>query len=239
MWATIKGWIFYLVLALSIVVMAVCVLVTTPMTSAKWRFVAICRRWTRFVLWALERICGVHYEIRGAENFPSPEQPTMVLCKHQSAWDPFWLGSYLPTPACYLYKRSLNYIPFLGWALWAMDMLAIDRKKGRSSFQAFYEKGAQKLKDGWWICLFPEGTRVPPGKTVPFKTGGARVACATGTPILPIAHNAGRYWPKNSIAKYPGTITVVVGPLIPTEGRTPQEVTHDVEAWIYETCRDL
>ena len=170
--------------------------------------------------------------MKGMENMPSASTPAVVLVKHQSAWDPFWLGAYLPAPACFIYKRSINWIPLLGWVVWSMDFLAIDRSKGRSAYEAFLKMGPRKLAEGWWITLFPEGTRVPPGERVRYKTGGARFACQTGTPVVPICHNAGHCWPKNSISKRPGTITVSVGTLIETKGREPHEVTAEVEAWI-------
>lgn len=228
----LRGWLFYFVLSLSILILTVCVLGTAPFTSVKWRYATICRPWARLVLVWLRVICGIKLEMKGLDKLPSADTQAVVLMKHQSAWDPFWLGAFLPAPACFLYKRSINWIPFLGWVVCAMDMLAVDRSKGRSAFESFMKKGPEKLREGFWITLFPEGTRVPPGEHVRYKTGGARFACYTGTPIVPICHNAGHCWPKNSIAKYPGTITVSVGPVIETKGREPHEVTAEVEKWI-------
>lgn len=229
---TLRGWLFYICLSLSIIVLAVCVLCTTPFLSVFERYERFCRPWAKFSLKLLEVLCGVRLQMKDLENMPAADVPVVVLAKHQSAWDPFWLGAYLSAPACFLYKRSINWIPVLGWVVCVMDMLAIDRSRGRSAFESFLSKGPKKLKEGWWICLFPEGTRVPPGEHVRYKTGGARFACQTGTPILPICHNAGHCWPKNSIAKIPGTITVSVGPLIETTGREPHEVSAEVEKWI-------
>lgn len=173
----LRGWLFYIVLSFSILVLAVCVLCTTPFASVKWRYEAICRPWAKFVLALLRVICGIRLEMKGMENLPPADTQAVVLMKHQSAWDPFWLGAYLPAPACFIYKRSINWIPVLGWVVCAMDMLAIDRSKGRSAFEAFMKKGPVKLREGFWISLFPEGTRVPPGERVRYKTGGARFAC--------------------------------------------------------------
>lgn len=159
-------------------------------------------------------------------------QAAGCACQASVGVGPFLARRPSDQSALFLYKRSLNKIPVFGWALWSMEMLAIDRSQGRSAFENFMHRGPEFLKRGWWITLFPEGTRVPPGEHVRYKTGGARFACATGTPILPIAHNAGLFWPKNSIAKRPGVITVEVGPIIETAGRDPHEVTLEVEAWI-------
>ncbi len=229
---TLRGWIFYILLALSIIILTIALLATRPFLSLTTRYEAICRPWARFCLKLLEATCGVRLENEGMERMPPAGKPVVVLSKHQSAWDPFWLGAYLREPVCFLYKRSLNWIPFLGWAIWSMDMLAVDRSHGRSAFENFMKRGPEVLKRGGWIALFPEGTRVPPGEHVRYKTGGARFACSAGVPILPIAHNAGHAWPKNSIGKRPALIRVSVGPLIETAGRDPGEVTREVEAWI-------
>ena len=140
----LRGWLFYIVLSFSILVLAVCVLCTTPFASVKWRYEAICRPWAKFVLALLRVICGIRLEMKGMENLPPADTQAVVLMKHQSAWDPFWLGAYLPAPACFIYKRSINWIPVLGWVVCAMDMLAIDRSKGRSAFEAFMKKGPVK-----------------------------------------------------------------------------------------------
>ena len=227
---TLRGWIFYLLLALSILWLTAAILITWPFMSYERRYEVVCRPWAKFVLRLLRAVCGVQWRETGMENMP--DRPVVVLAKHQSAWDPFWLGAYLKHPPCFIYKRSLNWIPCLGWALASMNMMAIDRSRGRQAFEQFMHRGPEFEKRGWWVTLFPEGTRVPPGEHVRWKTGGARFACTMGLPILPVAHNAGRCWPKNSVAKIPGTIDVVVGPLIETRGRDPHEVTAEVEAWI-------
>lgn len=235
--STLRGIVFYVALSVTIIVLTVLLLVTKPFLSLERRYESICRPWAALSLWLLRVICGIRIEEQGMENMPA-EGGIVVLAKHQSALDPFWLGARLKRPACFLYKKSLNRLPGLGWALWSMDMLAVDRSQGRSAFENFMKKGPEVLRRGWWVCLFPEGTRVPPGERVPYKTGGARFACSTGTPILPIAHNAGHCWPKNSIAKMPGVVRVSVGPLIPTAGRDPHEVSREVEMWIEnETAR--
>lgn len=227
---TLRGWVFYLVLAVTIIGLTLALLGTWPFMSYERRYELICRPWAKLVLWLLDVLCGVKCQATGMENMP--DVPCVVLVKHQSAWDPFWLGAYLKHPPCFIYKKSLNWLPFLGWALASMHMIAIDRSKGRQAFAQFMERGPELESRGWWVTLFPEGTRVPPGEHVRWKTGGARFACAMGLPVLPIAHNAGKCWPKNSVAKIPGMIDVVVGPLIETKGRDPHDVTAEVEAWI-------
>lgn len=236
---TIRGLCFYLVLAVTVVLLSLVALLASPFTDETWRYEKLCRPWAKFILATLRICCGVRLKVEGWENMPAADVPHVVLAKHQSAWDPFWLGAFLPARASFLYKKSLHWIPVVGWLIWSMNMLAIDRSQGRSAFQNFMEKGPEYLKRGWWICLFPEGTRVPPGVSAPLKTGGARFAVAHGVPILPIMHNAGRCWPKNSIAKHSGTITVVIGKPIDTRGREPHELSEAIRTWFAETERRI
>lgn len=226
----LRGWIFYFFLAISIIVLTVLLLCSWPFMSYERRYEAVCRPWAKCVLKLLDVICGVRWRAKGMENMP--DIPCVVLVKHQSAWDPFWLGAFLKHPPCFIYKKSLHWIPCLGWALASMNMMAIDRSKGRQAFEQFMRRGPEFEKRGWWVTLFPEGTRVPMGEHVRWKTGGARFSCSAGLPILPIAHNAAICWPKNSVGKCPGVIDVEIGPLIETKGRDPHTVTAEVEAWI-------
>lgn len=141
--------------------------------SYERRYEAVCRPWAKCVLKLLDVICGVRWRAKGMENMP--DIPCVVLVKHQSAWDPFWLGAFLKHPPCFIYKKSLHWIPCLGWALASMNMMAIDRSKGRQAFEQFMRRGPEFEKRGWWVTLFPEGTRVPMGEHVRWKTGGARL----------------------------------------------------------------
>lgn len=118
-------------------------------------------------------------------------------------------------------------------------MIPIDRAKSRDAFEQVVQVGQLRLNEGRWPILFPEGTRVQPGKKVRYKQGGASLAVRCQAPVIPIAHNAGECWPRNSFLKRPGLITVSIGPLIATEGRTATEVNKEVEAWIEAEVRRL
>ncbi|VVD96356.1 acyl-phosphate glycerol 3-phosphate acyltransferase [Pandoraea morbifera] len=186
--------------------------------------------WCRVVIRVADKLCGIRYRVIGRENLP--DTPAIVLSKHQSAWETVALPALMPKPLCYVFKRELLYVPFFGWALGLLSMIHIDRSKGTDAFQSVVAQGRERLAEGAWIIMFPEGTRTRTGSRNKYKSGGARLAATTGTPVVPVAHNAGRVWPRNSFVKYPGEVVVSIGPVIETAGRTPEAVNADVAEWI-------
>jgi 1-acyl-sn-glycerol-3-phosphate acyltransferase len=181
------------------------------------------------ILWLLKVICGIRMEVRGIENIP--DQSCVVLSKHQSAWETLSLQTVLP-PHAWVAKRELLWIPFFGWLLALSDPIALDRSKGKESMRQLLDKGKQKLAAGFSVVLFPEGTRIPFGQRGKYKIGGAMLAAHCGVPVLPVAHNAGKFWGKNAFIKRPGTITMVIGKPIVTIGLKADEITRLTEDWI-------
>ena len=228
--STIRGWIYYLVLAVTLVPLAIVLIILYP-ASLAFRY-RLAMNWARFMLKMGEVICGMRYQFKGLENFPTDGTSVLVLSKHQSAWDIFALGSVIPHRTSFVYKKELHYVPVFGQALATLHMMAIDRKKGSRAYEQFMKQGKEFLNKGWWLAMFPEGTRTAPGQKTHYKSGGARFAVATGTPIIPIALNSCECWPRNSISKTPGLITLSVGPMIKTEGRTFEAVQEELVAWI-------
>ena len=212
-------------------------LVFTPIALAstllpyrfRWRMVT---QWSRFNLYWLSVTCGVRSEVEGLENIPV--EPTVILSKHESAWETLALQRYF-APQVWVLKRELLRIPFFGWGLATMRPIAIDRSAGLSAFEQLLKQGAERLVSGCWVVVFPEGTRVPPGVRRRFKQGGARLAVHTGRPAVPVAHDAGDCWPRNSFYKYPGIIHVVIGEPIETAGRSAAEINRIAEQWIHDT----
>lgn len=180
-------------------------------------------------LWLLKVICGIRMEVRGAENIPT--QPCVVLSKHQSAWETVSLQMVLP-PHAWVAKRSLLWIPFFGWLLALSNPIALDRSKGKESMRQILEKGKKKLDDGFSVVIFPEGTRIPFGQRGKYKIGGALLAAHTGAMVLPVAHNAGKYWGRNAVRKHPGTIIMSIGKPIVTTGLKADEINRLTEEWI-------
>jgi len=193
--------------------------------------------WSRINLWGLSKICGLNYRLQGKENIP--QESCVILAKHQSAWETIALISIIPGPKSWVLKRELLFVPIFGWVMWYFKPIAINRKSGRRSVDQIIEQGKERLSKGCKIVVFPEGTRVAPGTRKRYGVGGALLAQKSGHPVLPIAHNAGVFWRRRDLRKYPGTIDVVIGPLMQTQGMSAQEINARAEAWIEETVEKL
>jgi len=185
--------------------------------------------WTFIMLFLLRNVCGIRYQIIGAENIP--KTPSIVLSKHQSAWETLAFQKIFP-PQVWVLKKELLRIPFFGWGLAMTSPIAIDRSAKKKALEQIVEQGKDRLKQGFWIVIFPEGTRIPPGQRGKYRIGGAWLATHTNTLVVPVAHNAGELWGRNSFIKYPGTITVSIGEPIDPTGMEPGELNAQVEAWI-------
>jgi 1-acyl-sn-glycerol-3-phosphate acyltransferase len=185
--------------------------------------------WAHVVLWFVWHLLGIRFRVLGRENVPS--RSVVVLSKHQSAWETMGLQKIFPK-LTFVLKKELLKVPFFGWGLAQLEMIAIDRAAGKDALEQVVEQGRQRLKDGYSVVVFPEGTRVPVGQVRRYKLGGAWLATHTGTPVVPVAHNAGEFWRRNAFLKKPGEIIVSIGPMIETEGRDPDEVNRLAEAWI-------
>lgn len=194
---------------------------------------AILRTYLTFSMNCLRWICHINYDVKGLEHIAKIKNG-IVLAKHQSAWETFYLPIIFHTPAIIL-KRELFWLPFFGCGLGAIDPIAINRHNRTSAMQQIIKKGKARLDDGRWILIFPEGTRVPYGQVGYYKLGGARLAAETGYPVIPVAHNAGRYWPKRQFIKQPGTIKLVIGPPIQSKGREADAILAEAKDWIEST----
>lgn len=188
------------------------------------------RSWGALNLKALRWICGLGYRIEGREHLP--RGPAVILCKHQSAWETIALRAWLPPEHTWVLKRELLWVPFFGWGIAPFRPIAIDRRAGRKAVRQLLEEGRKALDAGRTIVIFPEGTRVAPGTRGRYGIGGALLAEKSGVPVIPIAHNAGVFWRRRGLRKYPGRIDVVVGPPIETVGLSAQEINRRVEDWI-------
>jgi 1-acyl-sn-glycerol-3-phosphate acyltransferase len=185
--------------------------------------------YNHIVIWLARWVLGIRYVVEGLENLP--KQPSIILAKHQSAWETVAFLFLFP-PVSPVIKQELLNVPFFGWAFRMLSPIAIDRGAGREALKQIVTRGGDKLAQGFWVLVFPEGTRVAPGEKGRYGIGGGWLAAETGAPIVPVAHNAGEVWPKNAFIKRPGTVTVRIGPVIDSAGKSAAELTRAVEAWI-------
>lgn len=231
----LRASLFYVVVALVTVVWAcVCMLAAPlPYNQRYW----VTGRWNLMVIWLAKVICGVRYQVLGEKNLP--DEPVIVLSKHQSAWETIFYILAMPRPLVFVFKKELHYIPFFGWGLALLRMIPIDRSKGRDAFPYVVEQGRKRLANGQWILMFPEGTRIPVGKKGVYKSGGARLAVETQVAVVPLAVNSGHCWPKNSFIKYPGLITVSIGKPISSQKKAAPELMREVETWIEDEMRKI
>ena len=192
--------------------------------------------WVDSVLWLLRVLCGLDFRVEGREHLPA--QPSVVLLKHSSAFETLAQLKIFPAQTWVL-KRELMWVPVLGWVLWLLQPIAIDRRGGGVAVQQVLEQGRARLAEGLWVMIFPEGTRMPIGQTRRYGMSGALLAAAEGLPVIPVAHNAGYFWPRRGWLKRPGTIRVVIGPPIETRGVEPRLVNERAQQWIEGTLAKL
>ncbi len=223
----LRSALFWLTLILLTPPYAILALLAAPLPRmARYRFIS---GWSHAVVGCLRYICGIDWRVEGREHLP--RRPAVILAKHQSAWETLAFQRILP-PQVHVLKRELLWIPFFGWGLALMSPIAIDRSRGMAAMRRIARRGKERLEQGFWVIVFPEGTRVAPGTRRKYQPGGAWLAAQAGAPVVPVAHNAGRVWPRNSFLKYPGRVTVRIGPPIESAGREPEAITAMAETWI-------
>ncbi|MGB8239674.1 MAG: lysophospholipid acyltransferase family protein, partial [Azonexus sp.] len=195
--------------------------------------------WAWLALRCLRRICGVRWKVEGREHLP--RRPAVILSKHQSAWETMTIQDYVPQGAycVFVLKKELLRVPLIGWGLGAMKMISIDRAAGKQALDLVAEQGRERLKKGFYVIIFPEGTRVAPGETRRYKSGGAYLATQVGCKVVPVAHNSGELWPRQAFIKKPGIVTISIGPAFDATGLSEAEVNQRVENWIEGEMRRI
>lgn len=225
---------FTLYLFVSVPFYAAIALATAPLPhGATYR---VAQAWVTSVLFMLKWLCRLTYVVEGAEHLPA--QNTVLLIKHSSAWETIAQLKIFRRQT-WVIKRELMWVPFFGWVLMLLKPIAIDRRGGSSAVQQVLEQGTRHLNDGLWIAIFPEGTRVPAGESRRYGLSGALLASAAGRAVVPVAHNAGDYWPRRGWLKRPGTVRVVIGPPIATAGREPRDINDEAQRWIEGTVAKI
>lgn len=232
----LRSVIFFLSFSISVVVYTVPLLLIGFAIPFIWRARYI-RTWSQVNLWLLRIICNLDYKIHGIENLSNSS--SIIMSNHQSTWETIALRAILNPMHTWVLKQELLSVPFYGWALRYFRPIAIDRKAGRSAVRQLLKEGSAALSEGLSIVIFPEGTRVPPNERVRYAIGGAMLAERTGVPITPIAHNAGVYWRRRDIRKYPGTIHIIIGKPIDSSGLSAGQLNKAVESWTQQQINYL
>lgn len=225
---------FYLGLSISTILFTVIGLLIFPLPfQFRYRVMTL---WTRFNLCWLKLTCGLRYIVQGRDNIP--DGAAIIMSKHQSAFETLVNQIIFPAQV-WILKRELLWIPIYGWGLASMQPIAIDRGSAVKSFRQIVEQGIKRLQQGLWVVIYPEGTRVAPGDKKSYLPGGGMLANKSGYPVVPVAHNSGQFWPRNSFIKHPGTITMVIGPAIDSNGKSAKQITQEAEDWIENQCQIL
>ena len=195
--------------------------------------------WRLGIQFGVENLLGIRPQVIGQENMP--KEPCVILAKHQSAWETMTLQDCVPSGAycVFVLKKELLKVPLIGWGLAAMKMISIDRSAGKDALEQVVNQGRERLQQGYYVIIFPEGTRVPPGQKKRYKPGGAYLATHVGCKVVPIAHNAGELWPRQAFLKKPGTVTISIGPAFDASGLSEAEVNQRAEAWIENEMRRI
>ena len=241
--SAIRSFIHLLWMLVTVIPVAFWMLALAPFASAKY-LLACANFFLACAMYGLRAMCGVKWKIIGAENLPGLDAqgqplPAILQVKHQSTLETFLMPLIMPRPLAYVFKKEILYIPFFGWGIGRLEMIHIDRKAGKQAFAKVVEQGRELLGKGIWIIMFPEGTRIPRGQVGQYKSGGTRLAVATGAPVVPIAVTSAKCWPRKGLVKTPGTIEVSIGKAIPSAGRQPDELMREVQGWIEAEMRRL
>ena len=231
----LKGWFFTGLLVFNTVVGSLWAVLLWPLPHRVRYFFAV-RCWAVANLWLLRVICGVRWEVRGVRHLPA--EPSVVLMKHSSAFDIIVQAVLFPRQV-WLLKRELLFVPVFGWALAAVGCVSVNRAEGARAIRGVVRACKKRIDQGLWVMVFPEGTRMAPGETGNYAPGGAMIASAARCPVVPVAHNAGDYWPRRSALKTPGTIRVVIGPPLDSRGQSARKLTENAKQWIEDEVRTL
>lgn len=233
----LRSAIFLIFQIVSLIIWATLFLILGPFLPEQPRY-SFAMRWCAMTIAAARVLLGIRYRVIGLENLP--DGPAILLSKHESAWETMFYPSFFQRRLCFVFKRELLWIPFFGWGIALLNMIAINRGKGNAAFSEIVKKAKPVLRDeGRWMVFFPEGTRVKPGQAVRFKTGAARIAVETNTPVVPIAMNSGDVWPRKSFVKKSGLITVSIGPPLLPEKQDATTLMAQAETWIKNEMRHI
>lgn len=232
----LRSVVYFGVMVVSVLLFGVVIALLGPLLPVGFTD-KVATHWGRTNLWLQRLICGLGHSVEGRENLP--EGGCIIMSKHQSAWETIGLRGILRPDQSWVLKKELTQIPVFGWGLRLAKSIPIDRSAGRRAVLKVVEEGMARLAEGRQVVIFPEGTRTAPGARKKYGIGGGVLAERSGAMVIPIAHNAGVYWRRRGVKKYPGTVRLVIGPPILTQGKTAVQIMQEVEAWIEAKQQEL
>lgn len=194
------------------------------------------RLWSYLARIGMFLILWLRVKVTGKENIP--DFPCILLSKHQSPWETFVLPSLGPK-SCFVLKKELLSIPWFGWGLRSVESIAIDRSQSMKALKHVIAQGKDRLNRGISITVFPEGTRVLPGKHPKFHKSALSLAKMTRSTIIPIAHNAGSFWPARGGLIKPGTITLIIGKPIDSKDLSMDELADQTYQWMSDEMKKI
>ena len=238
--SALRSGLHFLWMGVTMLPFALIILVLAAFGVQGDRLYAWAAHWLRWAIGGARVILGVHHRVQGMEHLPvGSNSPAILLVKHQSTYETFLMPVIMPHPLAYVFKKELLKVPFFGWAIGRLDMIHIDRSQRAQAFNKVVAQGRELLARGVWVIMFPEGTRIPRGQRGTYKSGGTRLAVATGAPVIPIAVTSAKCWPRKALIKRAGVVDVSIGKPIETTGRDPEELMRQVEEWIESEMRRL
>jgi 1-acyl-sn-glycerol-3-phosphate acyltransferase len=230
----LRSFLFQVYFYVSVCVFAIGCVIGSPFG---YRLIfTIARTWAKSMLFVGKYLCGLDYVVEGRENIP--DRPSVIMIKHTTVFETYAQLAIFP-PQTWVLKRELLWIPLFGWGLAAMRPIAINRGAGHTAVTQVIAQGKQRLRDGIWVTIFPEGTRMPLGQTKRYGISGAALACDAQVPVVPVAHNAGDLWPRRGLRKNPGLIRVCIGPAIEPGDTPPKELNLKVQEWVESKMREI
>ena len=191
--------------------------------------------WIINILKALKYICGIDWVVDGINNIP--KKPFVIMANHQGPWESLFLQT-LMVPTSSIIKKEILFIPFFGWAISRLNPIPINRKEKHSSMKKVISIGGERIKEGYAVLIFPEGTRRNAEDGIGrFGNGGAVLAVNEDVPIVPICHNSGVYWKNRSLKKVAGKISIIIGK--PVAGTDAKEITKQAQIWMKQAYREI
>ena len=229
-----RNLIFYFIFFTTLIFISIVIILASFLLPVK-KCQMIASFWIINILKLIKHLCGIDWVVDGYDNIP--DQPFVIMANHQGPWESLFLQT-LMLPTSSIIKKEILFIPFFGWAISRLKPIPINRKEKHTSMKKIISIGGERIKNGYAVLIFPEGTRRNPKDGIgKFGNGGSVLAVNTGVPVVPICHNSGMYWKNKSFKKVAGKISVIIGE--PISGIDAKEITKQAQMWVDKTYKEI